>query len=86
MAAFGLQSANKDMYGKIEQHSPRPAMSMFILWAPPHRAEPRAKKAMKTSRMGLRPNIDTSPPTRGSTAVEAIVYALPTQMKFIPLR
>lgn len=54
--------------------------------AAPHTAEPRANMAMKTSKTGLRPNIETIPPTRGRAAVAPIEYALPTHMKSVPFK
>ena len=44
-----------------------------MFWAAPEMAEPMAKAMMKESRTGLRPNPETRSPTRGMTAVEAMV-------------
>ncbi len=40
-------------------------------------AEPIANAMMNATRTGFRPSADTRLPTRGRTAVDAIVYALP---------
>ena len=48
-------------------------MSMFMLCAAPVIADPAAKQHMNTSRIGFLPKLDTSPPMRGRTAVEAMV-------------
>ena len=61
-------------------------MSMLMFCAAPEIAEPMAKVRTKESRTGLRPNPDTRSPTRGITAVDAMVYALPGQMKSVPWR
>ena len=55
-----------------------------MLTAVPQRTEPTQKKQMKVSRMLFRPKPSTSPPTSGSTAVDAMVYAPPAQMKSSP--
>ena len=55
-----------------------------MLCAAPVIAEPAAKQTMNPSRIGFRPKLETRPPMRGRTAVEAIVYALPAQMKSLP--
>ena len=57
-----------------------------MLCAAPAIAEPNANARMKDKRTGLRPNPDTKLPTRGMTAVDAIVYALPAHMKSFPSR
>ena len=59
-------------------------MSIFMLCAAPVIAEPAAKQTMNPSRIGFRPKLETKRPIRGRTAVEAIVYALPAQMKSLP--
>lgn len=61
-------------------------MSMFRLCAAPETADPAANVTMKNTRTGFRPNADTRLPMSGRTAVEAIVYALPAQMKLTPPR
>lgn len=68
------------------RNAPLPAMSMFMLCAAPDMAEPIANVRMKKTRTGFRPNADTRFPMSGRTAVEAMVYALPAQMKSIPCR
>jgi hypothetical protein len=49
-------------------------------------AEPSAKKAINASKIGFRPKVEARPPMVGRIAVEAMVYALPTQMKSEPWR
>ncbi len=66
--------------------APLPAMSMFMLCDAPDMAEPIANVRMKKTSTGLRPNADTRFPMSGRTAVDAMVYALPAQMKSIPCR
>ena len=57
-----------------------------MLCAAPEIAEPRAKIKTKLMRIGLRPRIETRSPTMGTIAVEAIVYALPAQIKSVPFK
>lgn len=65
---------------------PLPAMNMFMLRAPPHKAEPTANMTTNVRSTGFLPNTDTRPPTVGRIAVDAIVYALPAQMKSVPCK
>jgi hypothetical protein len=65
-----------------EEDLPRPAINIFIDCAAPQIADPTAKKRMNARTAGFRPTLDTRPPTRGRTAVEAMPYALPTHRKF----
>ncbi len=53
------------------KHKPRAAMSMFILRVAPASADPSAKKATHSSRIGFLPKIDTRVPHSGITAVPA---------------
>ena len=57
---------------------------MFMFCAAPEMADPIAKTKMKAMRTGLRPNASTRLPMSGRTAVAAMVYALPAQMKSVP--
>lgn len=65
---------------------PLPAISIFMLCAAPEMAEPTAKVNIRNIRTLFLPNTDTRPPMRGRTAVEAMVYALPAQMKSFPFK
>lgn len=58
---------------EIWHDAPLPDMSIFMLQEEPQIAEPSANRAMNTSKTGFRPNTETRPPMRGSTAVDAIV-------------
>ena len=59
---------------------------MFMLCAAPVMADPKANVRINATRTGFRPKADTKFPIRGRTAVDAMVYALPAQMKSVPFR
>ena len=63
-----------------------PAMSILMFCAAPEIADPMAKVRTKERRTGFRPNPETRSPTSGMTAVDAMVYALPGQIKSVPCR
>jgi hypothetical protein len=62
----------------------RPAMSMLMFCAAPHRAEPTAKKPSEASMTGLLPKIWARPPESGRNAVEESAYAVPIQTNSVP--
>lgn len=74
------------MASKRMDHSPRPAMSMFIDCAAPQMAAPPAKRPIEPSIIGWRPNILDKPPAGGIEAAPARAYALPTHTNSLDLR
>lgn len=51
--------------------TPRQMQSQVVVWAAPHMAEPKRKRAMATQSMGFRPTKSDMRPYSGITAVDA---------------
>ena len=63
---------------------PRPPMSIFIDWAPPHKALPRAKSKMHANKIDRRPNILAKCADMGIVATDASVYPDPIHANSAP--
>ena len=85
-SADKTKNAVKKSTYHLARYVPRPAISIPILWAPPEIADPSANIDTNVRRTGFLPNTETMPPTRGSIAVDAIVYALPAKIKSSPCK
>lgn len=66
------------------QNLPRPPMSMFIDWAPPHKALPRAKRRIQANKIDRRPKILAKCADMGIVATDASVYPDPIQANSAP--
>ena len=75
-----------EIQGTRIERALRPAINMFMPFAPPHRPLPRRKSNRELSMTGFLPKIVASEPVHGRNAVAARLYALMTQIKSLPCR